>query len=50
VPQNLSYTSSFGIVSVTEGVWTLDQLFIKVDEQLYKAKEQGRNCVVIQAL
>jgi len=45
--KSLNYTSSFGAVSVSEGSWTLDQLFIQADEQLYKAKEQGRNQVVL---
>jgi diguanylate cyclase (GGDEF)-like protein len=48
--KSLNYTSSFGIASVTEGVWTLDELFIKADECLYKAKHQGRNCVVMEKL
>jgi diguanylate cyclase (GGDEF)-like protein len=47
-PQKLSYSSSFGAVAVTEGAWTLDDLFIRADEQLYKAKEQGRNCTVMK--
>jgi diguanylate cyclase (GGDEF)-like protein len=48
--QLLSYTSSFGIVAVTSGTWTLDNLLIKADENLYKAKEQGRNCVILREL
>lgn len=48
--KNLSYSSSFGAVAVTAGEWTLDELFIRADEQLYKAKEQGRNCVVMKSL
>jgi diguanylate cyclase (GGDEF)-like protein len=48
--KSLSYSSSFGAVAVSEGGWTLDELFIRADEQLYKAKEKGRNCVVIHPL
>jgi len=48
--KTLNYSSSFGAVAVTEGVWTLDELFIAADEQLYKAKEQGRNRVVMTKL
>ncbi len=48
--KTLNYTSSFGIVTVTEGVWTLDELFVKADENLYKAKDRGRNCVVMEKL
>lgn len=48
--QELRYTSSFGVVAVTSGTWTLDDLLIKADENLYKAKEQGRNCVVLREL
>jgi diguanylate cyclase (GGDEF)-like protein len=48
--KTLSYTSSFGAVSVSEGQWTLDELFIRADEQLYKAKEKSRNCIVLTSL
>ena len=48
--RTISYSGSFGAAAVTDGVWTLDTLFIRADEQLYKAKEQGRNCVVIKKL
>ena len=48
--KTLHYTSSFGAVSVTQGLWTLDELFIQADERLYKAKEKGRNCVVLESL
>ncbi len=46
-PQNLSYSSSFGIVAVTQGTWALDELIVKADEQLYKAKDGGRNCAIM---
>jgi len=46
----LKYSASFGVLTVTSGKWTLDELFIKVDEQLYKAKEQGRNRVEVSKL
>jgi len=48
--RSLNYSSSFGAVSVADGEWTLDELFIRADEQLYKAKEQGRNCIVLKVL
>ncbi len=48
--KTLNYSASFGIVAVKEGTWTLDDLFIRTDEQLYKAKEQGRNCIVLKNL
>ncbi len=47
MPQNLSYSSSFGIVAVTQGTWALDELIVKADEQLYKAKDGGRNCAIM---
>lgn len=46
----LHYTSSFGIAAVATGVWTMDALFIIADENLYKAKDQGRNCIVMKTL
>ena len=49
-PQTLRYTSSFGAIAVTTGVWTLDELFIKADAQLYKAKDGGRNCIMMEKL
>lgn len=48
--KSLQYTSSFGAVAVSEGIWTLDELFIKADEQLYKCKEKGRNTVVMESI
>lgn len=46
--KTLNYTSSFGIVGVSTGTWTLDELLIRADENLYKAKEQGRNRVILE--
>lgn len=48
--KTLNYSSSFGVVAVSSGVWTLDELIIRADENLYKAKERGRNCVVLSKL
>ncbi len=48
--RTLNYTSSFGIAAVTAGVWAMDSLFTLADENLYKAKDQGRNCVVMEEL
>ena len=38
-------TASFGTAEFVEGL-TTEEVIIKADEALYKAKEQGRNCVV----
>lgn len=40
-----SKTASFGTSQFQEGL-TVEEVIIKADEALYKAKEQGRNCVV----
>lgn len=39
----VSITASFGVSS---GDYNLDRLFQKADSALYRAKEEGRNCVV----
>lgn len=45
-PQNkLSFTASFGVAHVKAINLSLDELISKADQQLYRAKRQGRNCV-----
>ncbi|WP_415898309.1 GGDEF domain-containing protein [Neptuniibacter sp. QD48_11] len=40
-----SVTSTFGIAQLTQQTSTDDMLLEKADQELYKAKENGRNCV-----
>lgn len=41
----LSFTASFGVAHVKAINLSLDELISKADQQLYRAKRQGRNCV-----
>ncbi|NPA51287.1 MAG: GGDEF domain-containing protein [Aquificae bacterium] len=43
----IDYTASFGVASVEEGFENVDQLIKKADDNLYKAKENGKNCVIV---
>ncbi|HKM15694.1 MAG TPA: GGDEF domain-containing protein [Marinospirillum sp.] len=49
LPKNghIHYTVSIGLIMLTPERKQLDKLFQKADIALYKAKEQGRNCVVV---
>ena len=40
-------TISIGVAESGDTVSNLDQLVAAADEALYRAKEQGRNCVII---
>ncbi|PZD72399.1 putative diguanylate cyclase YcdT [Acaryochloris thomasi RCC1774] len=46
-PSDLSWTVSIGIAILDEGTDNLDSLMQKADAALYRAKESGRNQVVI---
>lgn len=41
----LNFTVSIGLAVITKQTKRLDDLYIQADEQLYKAKNAGRNCV-----
>jgi len=43
----LGVTSSFGVVQMTVEGESIDDLIMRADTALYKAKESGRNCVVV---
>jgi len=43
---DLTVSASFGVAALHRDE-SLDQLFERVDRALYKAKERGRNCVVV---
>ncbi len=43
----ISFTSSFGVSTKTEKIDTLDKMLQNADQAMYKAKENGRNNVVI---
>lgn len=44
--EKVSFTASFGVAASTHEVdVSLDELIGKADQQLYRAKKQGRNCV-----
>ena len=43
---DVTVTASFGVASMTQP--DLDSLFKAADDALYKAKNQGRNCVMVQ--
>ena len=49
-PQKLSYSSSFGIIATAQSALTLDELIIKADEQLYKAKDSGRKRAIMEKI
>lgn len=40
-----SFTVSIGLSVLSEKIANLDQLFKEADERLYRAKDEGRNCV-----
>ncbi len=41
----LSFTASLGVASTLDGNVSQDELISQADQQLYRAKKQGRNCV-----
>ena len=43
--EKLSFTASFGVAHTYLTNVSLDELISQVDQQLYRAKRQGRNCV-----
>ena len=43
---NLKITASFGVGVNSDKAMHFDELFKQVDNALYKAKQQGRNCVI----
>ncbi len=43
--EKLSFTASLGIASTLDVTISLDELISQADQQLYRAKKQGRNCV-----
>lgn len=43
--EKLSFTASLGVASTLNVNVSLDELISKADQQLYRAKKQGRNCV-----
>lgn len=45
--QYLSYTASFGIIVVTSPGMDIEELMNMADKNLYKAKKNGRNTIVI---
>lgn len=44
--QMIPFTASIGVTAYRQGVVSVDELFKEVDEALYKAKQEGRNCTV----
>ena len=44
--EGTSVTASFGVVVFEDPSIPLNELLVRVDEKLYKAKGKGRNCVV----
>ncbi len=46
----LSYTASFGMVTVSGTGWNIEQLLAQADINLYKAKNEGRNRAVASQL
>lgn len=44
------FTASFGVAKFTGHDQTLDTLVANADKALYKAKEAGRNCVIVDAV
>ena len=43
--EKLSFTASFGVAHTCFTSVSLDELISQADQQLYRAKKQGRNCV-----
>jgi diguanylate cyclase (GGDEF)-like protein/PAS domain S-box-containing protein len=43
----VSITTSWGLAGLTGGQETLETLLVQADKALYRAKGQGRNCVVV---
>jgi diguanylate cyclase (GGDEF)-like protein len=43
--KKLLFTASFGVAHTYAASVLLDELIFKADQQLYRAKRQGRNCV-----
>jgi diguanylate cyclase (GGDEF)-like protein len=48
--QPIPLTSSIGVVLIPPGQHALDSALARADQLLYKAKHQGRNCVLVDAL
>ncbi|MFT5755807.1 MAG: two-component system cell cycle response regulator [Alteromonadaceae bacterium] len=44
-PEGLTVTASFGVTQLNEQDKDFDGLFARADEAVYKAKDNGRNCV-----
>lgn len=43
--EKLAISASFGVASNQDDYVLLDELIANADQQLYRAKKQGRNCV-----
>lgn len=43
----IDYTASFGVATVDDNIKSVEELIKKADENLYKAKNNGKNCVVV---
>jgi diguanylate cyclase (GGDEF)-like protein len=46
-PDDIRVTCSFGVASTTAGNYAMQQLLHDADLALYRAKQDGRNCVAI---
>ncbi len=44
---DINLSASFGISDLTFGAHTIEELFTQADQALYRAKESGRNCVMV---
>jgi diguanylate cyclase (GGDEF)-like protein len=45
--QEIPISSSFGVASTRSGAYEMSQLLKEADDALYRAKQAGRNCVVV---
>ncbi len=44
--KKITFTASIGVAAYSEEMSNIDELLRKVDEALYEAKAEGRNCIV----
>jgi len=47
--KKITFTVSIGLAAYSEEISNIDELLRKVDEALYEAKAEGRNCIVQKA-